>query len=282
LIRKAKHSKKVWVKKDLLKGSEMNENVFAPPKDIGPSLSGGMDGVGPVPLFDPCLNGDMQSDDLLMGSGVPVAVHAKDLGEVDLSEKESGVVPSPCILMEAPCNSSLQRTQIELLNVPEEGEVSDGIGFQKEICLPLVNIAQNQVLKVGSFVSGEIEDILSVSQDVDVGWGGEGSEALWTTVGKHSKGRKKGNKKDEFPALVKNNKKGSKAEAKDGDSNPVKGKHGSSAKIGGDFLENGDVGSSPTSVGRPSNMHKRTTEANRSIADGCQWTILESKHFLKS
>lgn len=107
------------------------------------------------------------------------------------------------------------------------------------------------MLKVGTFVSGEIEDILSVSQDEDVAWDEEIYEAFWTIVGKHSKGRKKGNRKDEDSAPVKNNKKGSKAESNFGNSNPVKGKHGSSSKIGKASLKNGDVGSSPTTVGRP-------------------------------
>lgn len=83
----------------------------------------------------------MQSNVPLMVLGAPDEVLVKDLGEVASSEKESGVVSSPFILLEAPCNNSLQRTWLDFLNIPKEGEVPEGVGFQKENCLPLVNIA---------------------------------------------------------------------------------------------------------------------------------------------
>ena len=47
-------------------------------------------------------------------------------------------------------------------------------------------------------------------------------------------------------------------------------------------LKTGDVGLSPSSVVRPSNMQKRNDETNRSIADGSQRTILDSNIFHKN
>ena len=46
--------------------------------------------------------------------------------------------------------------------------------------------------------------------------------------------------------------------------------------------KNGDVGSSLSLVGRPSNQQRRIVETIRSIADGSQRTILETKNFHKS
>ena len=132
------------------------------------------------------------------------------------------------------------------------------------------------MMKGDNFFRGEVEDLLTISYVEEVVWKDDIFDANWTAVGKQSKGRKKGNKKDEDSTLVKNNKKGSKVDSKIGESKPFKGKHGSSSsKNGGSTFKNGDVGSSPSSVGRPSNLKKRTTEANRSIADGSQRTILE-------
>ena len=53
LKRKAKKSKKVWVKKDFLKGSRVDDNASTPPKDNGPSRGEGKDGAMIGPLQEP-------------------------------------------------------------------------------------------------------------------------------------------------------------------------------------------------------------------------------------
>ena len=74
-------------------------------------------------------------------------------------------------------------------------------------------------------------------------------------------------------------KKGSKAK---GEPKIIKNKSGGpSSMLLGASLKHGDVRSSPSQVGRPSNLQKRTVETNRSIADGSQRTILEAKNFHK-
>lgn len=91
--------------------------------------------------------------------------------------------------------------------------------------------------------------------------------------GKRSKSRR--NRDEEISNLVINSKKGTK-----GDSKSSKGIL-SHSKIGSASIKNGDVGSSPSSPSRPSNQHKRKTESKKSIADGCQRTILDLKKKIK-
>ena len=91
--------------------------------------------------------------------------------------------------------------------------------------------------------------------------------------GKRSKSRR--NKDEVISTPVIKNKKGAKV-----DSKPFKGML-SHSKIGSATIKIENVGSSPSSPGRPSNQHKRIVEAKKSIADYCQRTILDSKHFFK-
>lgn len=136
--------------------------------------------------------------------------------------------------------------------------------------------ARVPVLKNNSFVSGVVEDILTISHVEEFVMEKDNSKASWTAVEKYPKGKKKNNKKDiDVNASVKSNKKGSKV-----DQNPIKGKSGQ-PKNGGAVVKNGDVGSSPSPFGRRSNQIIRTVEAIKNIADGSQRTILDSKHFVK-
>ena len=129
------------------------------------------------------------------------------------------------------------------------------------------------VLKDNSFVSEVVEDILTISHAEEVALDKVNSGKCENAGGKRSKSRR--NKDEEISTPVINSKKGAKV-----DSKPSKGML-SRSKIGSAAIKNGDVGSSPSSPGRPSNQHKRIAEAKKSIADGCQKTILDSKHFVK-
>ena len=99
----------------------------------------------------------------------------------------------------------------------------------------------------------------------------------WSTVRekKNNKGKLKNKKKD-----------GEKTELVP----PKPSKKGPKHKGDKNFSENmplgishkhGDVGASLSSVGRPSNRQRRIAETTKSIADGTQRTILETKKFHK-
>ena len=114
--------------------------------------------------------------------------------------------------------------------------------------MPMENLAKETMLD-GNFVRGEVEDLLTISHDGDAVWEEDSSDANWILMGKYSKVRKEGSKKDEEISTTKNNKKG--PNLKKGEPKKLKGRFGclSSMPIG-TTLKNGDVGSSPSLVGR--------------------------------
>ena len=109
-------------------------------------------------------------------------------------------------------------------------------------------------------------------------WEEEVSNVEWSMVGrkKNKKGKFKNRKKEgEMADLVhpKPSKRGPK---------PKGDKIFSEDKPFSISRKHGDVGSSLSPVGRPSNQQRRIAETIRSIADGSQRTILETKKFHKS
>lgn len=128
----------------------------------------------------------------------------------------------------------------------------------------------------GNFVSGEVKDLISSSQDMDDEWDEDALIADWTKVEKKPKGKNKNKAKEGAKIFPKNNKKGSKPR---GDLVLIRSE-GIVVIPSSTILKNGDVGSSLSPIGRPSNQQKRTAEAIRSIVDGSQRTILEEKNFL--
>ena len=101
----------------------------------------------------------------------------------------------------------------------------------------------------GNFVSGEVEDLISASQDMDDEWDEDALIAEWTKVEKKPKGKNKNKAKEGAKILPKNNKKGPKPK---GDL-VLNRSEVTTVKPLGTILKNGDVGSSLSPIGRPSN-----------------------------
>lgn len=106
-------------------------------------------------------------------------------------------------------------------------------------------LPRSPILKDNSFVSGVVEDILTISHVEEVSLEQVNSWTCWIVGGKKSRSRR--NKDGENFTLVINSKKGAKA-----DSKPSKGNLGL-PKNDSVAMKNGDVGSSPSSTSRPYN-----------------------------
>ena len=132
--------------------------------------------------------------------------------------------------------------------IPKDGKGNVEDWTQVESIFPKGTLAKETLLE-GNFFRGEVEDLLTISHDEEVVWEEEGSIADWIPVGKKTKGKKKGGKKEEFVS-TKNIKKGTKAKGK-----ILKSRSSALSSMPlGATLKNGDVGSSPSPVGRPSNL----------------------------
>lgn len=62
----------------------------------------------------------------------------------------------------------------------------------------------------GNFFSGDVEDLISISQDMDDDWDEDALIAEWTKVENKTKGKNKNNTREGEKILPKNNKKGPK------------------------------------------------------------------------
>ena len=112
---------------------------------------------------------------------------------------------------------------------------------------PMVDVS-----KKGNFVSGEVEDLRSVSHDEEDQWEEDASVVEWSTVGKKKNNKSKNkNRKNEGEKAEqshpKNMKRGPKPKG-DASQNRLDG------KPPGVSRKHGDVGSSLSPVGRPSNQ----------------------------
>ena len=147
---------------------------------------------------------------------------------------------------------SLKKTPVDKDIIPKDGKGNVEDESQMEFVFSKGTLAKETLLE-GKFVRGEVEDLLTISHDEEVVWEEEGSIADWILVAKNSKERKKGGKREDELASTKNIKKGPKAKGE-----ILNNRSGglSSTPLGA-TLKNGDVGSSPSSVGRPSNLQKK-------------------------